>query len=73
MKACLQLQPDVLLQRLPAYYKTLGLFINLHKEMAFMDNLIFAEIKSFSALFCIGSLKLLDFNELHLLFDITDL
>ena len=24
MKACLQLQPDVLLQRLPAYYKNLG-------------------------------------------------
>ena len=26
---------------------TLGLFINLHKKMAFMDNVIFTEINSY--------------------------
>ena len=28
-----------------ATWITLGLFINLHKKMAFMDNVIFTEIK----------------------------
>ena len=54
-----------------AKWITLGLFINLHKKMAFMDNVIFAEINSYYVPLCIGPLKLMDFNDLHLLFGIT--